>query len=42
MAAVLRDGGTIPVVSEELMMAEMRGSTDWRQGLTRLVGIGSS
>ena len=41
-AAVLKEGGTIPVESEEWMMAEMRGSREGRQDLTRGVGRGYS
>ena len=41
-AAVLKAGGTIPVDSEEWIMAEMRGSREERQDLTRIVGMGSS
>ena len=41
-AAVLKAEGTIPVDSEEWIMAEMSGSREERQDLTRVVGIGSS
>ena len=41
-AAVLKAEGTIPVDSEERIMAEMRGSREERQDLARVVGIGSS
>lgn len=41
-AAVLKAEGTIPVDSEEWIMAEMRGSREERQDLTKVVGIGSS
>ena len=40
--AVLKSGGTIPVVSEEWIMAVMRGSREERQDLTKVVGRGSS
>ena len=42
VAAVLNDMGTVPVVREEWMMAEMRGNREWRQALTSCVGRGSS
>ena len=42
IASVLNDEGTIPVVREEWMMAEMRGAREGRQDLTRTVGRGSS
>lgn len=41
-AAVLKSVGTIPVEREEWMMADMRGSREERQDLTRAVGRGSS
>lgn len=41
-AADLKGVGTIPVDSEEWMMAEMRGSKEERQDLTKEVGRGSS
>ena len=41
-AAVLKAEGTIPVDSEEWIMAEMSGSREERQDLTRVVGMGSS
>ncbi len=34
MAAVLKDVGKVPVVREEWMMAEMRGTREGRQALT--------
>jgi len=42
MAAVLRGVGTVPVVREEWMIAEMRGAREGRQVLTSCVGRGSS
>ncbi len=42
MAAVLKDVGTVPVVREEWMMAEMRGTREGRQALTSCMGRGSS
>ena len=42
MAAVLKDVGTVPVVREEWMIAEMRGIREGREALTRCVGRGSS
>lgn len=41
-AATLKGGGTVPVLSEELMMAEMMGRREGRQDFTRVVGRGSS
>lgn len=41
-AEVLRSVGTIPVDSEEWMMAVMKGSSEERQDLTRTVGRGSN
>ena len=35
IAVVLKGVGTIPVVREELMMSDMRGSREGRQALTR-------
>ena len=40
-AAHLKEAGTIPVDSEEWIMADMRGSREGRQDLTRTVGRGS-
>ena len=42
MAAALKDVGTVPVVREEWMMAEMRGTSEGEQALTSCVGRGSS
>lgn len=42
IAAVLKDVGTVPVVREEWMIAEMRGTREERQALTSCVGKGSS
>lgn len=42
MAAILREAGTVPVVSEEQMIADMRGSKEGRHALTKTVGMGSS
>jgi len=42
MAAVLNDEGTVPVVREEWMIAEMRGTREGRQALTSCVGMGTS
>lgn len=42
IAAVLKDVGTVTVVREEWMMAEMRGTREGREALTRTVGRGSS
>ena len=42
MAAVLKDVGTVPVVREEWMMAEIRGTREGREVLTSCVGRGSS
>ena len=41
-AAVLKGKGTEPVVREEWMIAEMRGSSEGRQDMTRAVGRGSN
>ncbi len=41
-AADLKGVGTIPEDSEEWIMADMRGSREGRQDLTRTVGRGSS
>lgn len=40
--AVLKSVGTIPEVSEEWMMADIRGSREGRQDSTSVVGRGSS
>lgn len=42
IAAVLKDVGTVSVMREEWMMAEIRGAREERQALTRTVGRGSS
>jgi len=42
ITAVLNDVGTVPVVREEWMMAEMRGAREGWQDFTRTVGRGSS
>ena len=42
MAAVFNDVGTVPVVREEWMMAEMRGTREGRQALTSCVWRGCS
>ena len=41
-AAVLKSEGTIPDESEEWIIADMRGSREEEQDLTRVVGRGSS
>ena len=41
-AAVLKSEGTVPVESEEWMIAEIRGSKEGREDFTRDVGRGSS
>ena len=41
IAADLKIAGTIPVDSEEWVMADIRGSREERQDLTRTVGRGS-
>ena len=38
MATVLKSVGTIPVESEDWMMAEMGGNREGRQAFTRTVG----
>lgn len=40
--ATLSDGGTIPVLTEELIIVLMRGGNIGRQDLTSEAGIGSS
>ena len=42
IAAVLKVVGKVPVVREEWMMAEMRGTREGRQALTSCAGRGSS
>ena len=42
MAADLKRAGTIPVNSDEWMMADIRESREGRQDLTRTVGRGST
>ena len=42
MAAVLKSVGTVPVVREVWMIAEMRGTREGRQVLTSWVGRGSN
>lgn len=42
MEAALRDEGTTPVDSEERMMEVIRGATEGRQALTRMMGRGST
>ena len=42
MAAVLKGVGTVPVVREVWMIAEMRGTREGRQVLTSWVGRGSN
>lgn len=42
MAAVLKEAGTLPMVSEKLMIAEIRGSREGEQALTKTVGMGSN
>lgn len=41
MVASLSEGGTEPVIKEELMMVVMSGESEGRQSLTREEGIGS-
>lgn len=42
IAAVVREAGTFSDRREERMMLEMRGTSEERQVLTRVVGRGSS
>lgn len=42
IAATLKSDGTVPVLSEEWITAEMMGRREGRQDLTRVVGRGSS
>ena len=42
IAADFKGAGTVPVVREEWMIAEMRGIREGRQAITRSVGRGSS
>ena len=42
IAAVLKVVGTVPVLREEWMMAEVRGAREGRQALPSCVGRGSS
>ena len=41
IAAVLKDDGTVPVESEEWIMAAMRGTREGEQAFTSCVGRGS-
>lgn len=41
IAATLKEAGTVPEVSEEWIMADIRGRREGRQALTRTVGRGS-